>query len=314
MEAEEFFAELRVRARAVSEAIDGGVDILVYSGPIASRTDDELVREIKNKGKHPGCMLLLSTYGGSPDVAYRISRWLQARYFPFIVFVYGDCKSAGTLLAIGADGIILSEYAELGPLDIQLRKPDEPDEASSGLAPIHSMSVLQAQAYETFRGHFLALKQELGLTTRTASTIASELTIGAFREIYGQLDPLKVAEMDRATQIALEYGQRLRAGRHKPNVKDGALERLVFGYPSHSFVIDRNEATELFDVVAEPSKEQERLALHILGATRKPMQETYVRVIETDDPDAENKRTEDPRASAQTGENEPGGGSKGVPS
>ena len=34
------------------------------------------------------------------------------------------CKSAGTLLALGADEIIMSNLSELGPLDIQLPDRD----------------------------------------------------------------------------------------------------------------------------------------------------------------------------------------------
>ncbi len=43
----------------------------------------------------------------------------------FYLFVNGMCKSAGTLIAIGADVYLLTERAEFGPIDTQIRKPDE---------------------------------------------------------------------------------------------------------------------------------------------------------------------------------------------
>ena len=46
------------------------------------------------------------------------------------------CKSAGTILALGADVIIMSQYAELGPIDVQLQKEDEVGESTSGLVGI----------------------------------------------------------------------------------------------------------------------------------------------------------------------------------
>jgi len=57
--------------------------------------------------------------------------------------------------------------------------------------------------------------------------------------------------------IALAYGGRLDTG----NVKEGALERLAYGYPSHSFVIDRREAERLFVQVEAPHEEEAALAL-----------------------------------------------------
>ena len=40
-------------------------------------------------------------------------------------FIPRRCKSAGTLLLIGATSLIISDRGELGPLDVQLSKPDE---------------------------------------------------------------------------------------------------------------------------------------------------------------------------------------------
>jgi hypothetical protein len=52
--------------------------------------------------------------------------------------------------------------------------------------------------------------------------------------------------------IAKEYGERLDAVTH--NLKEGALERLLTEYPEHGFVIDGQEAKELFVNVCEPPK------------------------------------------------------------
>ena len=62
--------------------------------------------------------------------------------------------------------------------------------------------------------------------------------------------------MDRSLRIASDYGERI----GKSNLKPKALERLLAGYPSHSFVIDREEAGEIFEKVEEPSEELRRLA------------------------------------------------------
>ncbi len=67
------------------------------------------------------------------DVAYRIARCLQHRYERITAVISGQCKSAGTLLAIGAHELAFSDHGELGPLDVQLRKADDMWAATSGL-------------------------------------------------------------------------------------------------------------------------------------------------------------------------------------
>jgi len=77
--------------------------------------------------------LILSTHGGIGDSGFRIARTLRERYKRFYLFVPSVCKSAGTLIALGADELILSDEGELGPLDAQVRKLDEIGELGSGL-------------------------------------------------------------------------------------------------------------------------------------------------------------------------------------
>jgi hypothetical protein len=69
------------------------------------------------------------------------------------------------------------------------------------------------------------------------------------RPIYEQIDPVRLAEIERLLRIASEYGDRLDAG----NLKPGALAKLLAGYPSHGFVIDRAEAGTIFSNISEPT-------------------------------------------------------------
>ena len=88
-----------------------------------------------------------------------------------------------------------------------------------------------------------------------AGEIATRIASGLFAPIYSQIDPVRVGEVARALSIAEDYGRRLDG-----NLKPGALERLVGGYPSHSFVIDCEEVRDLFDNVREPTTDETELA------------------------------------------------------
>jgi len=103
-----------------------------------------------------------------------IARSLKRFYKRFTLHVFGCCKSAGTLVALGADEVVMSAHAELGPLDVQLLKEDELGQQSSGLDIFQALSIINAQAFRIFENNFLKIKQRsLGtITTKTAADIA----------------------------------------------------------------------------------------------------------------------------------------------
>lgn len=254
-------------------------DIIVFAGPVAIQSERRLNDAIRTGQRRDNVLLLLSTLGGSADVAYQIVRCLQRNYDTFVLFVDSACKSAGTLMALGANQIIMSDTAELGPLDIQVQRPGELGEYISGLTPIQSLDTLRREFFAAFEDYFLTLRFRSGLqiSTRMAADVAAQMAVGAFSPIYGQFDPLRLADNVRANMIALEYGQRIRT----TNVKDDTIERLIAGYPSHSFVIDRSEATQLFENVRAPTKLEFDLAnfFHPIAETAIEQEETVIRLI-----------------------------------
>jgi hypothetical protein len=76
------------------------------------RVTVKMIRTCHEAKRRPNLILLLVTEGGDPDAAYRISR-----YEKFSCLVSGYCKSAGTLLLLGANQLIFSEHGEIGPLE-----------------------------------------------------------------------------------------------------------------------------------------------------------------------------------------------------
>lgn len=171
----------------------------------------------------------------------------------FRLFVDTRCKSAGTILAVGANILIFSDYGELGPIDVQVRKGDEIGERSSVLTPKHAVEALQELALHhfayLFKGLRFAEEAEISFPTKLAAEVAKGMSVGLFEPVFAQIDPMRVGEYDRAMRIASEYGKRLGTS----NFKEGALQKLVSGYPAHGFVIDKKEADELFQVVEEPT-------------------------------------------------------------
>ncbi len=83
--------------------------------------------------------LLLHTAGGDIDAADKIVRILRKRVgadHELRVIVPDHAKSAGTLIAIGADWIVMSESSELGPIDPQIVTRDASGQTSQ--RPAHA--------------------------------------------------------------------------------------------------------------------------------------------------------------------------------
>ena len=131
-------------------------DVFLYYGGISKSGYSDLsdkLEFIDNK-KEKVCLILV-TYGGNPDAGYRIARALSHHYKNIEILIPDVCKSAGTLLCIGAKKLILGDRGELGPLDIQLSKPDEMFENMSGLDIIQALNALEAQVLKSFKSYLI---------------------------------------------------------------------------------------------------------------------------------------------------------------
>lgn len=275
--------ELAVIDAADKVATQRNADVFFYSGPIERWSADRFVRKVASCRSRPNAIVLLATFGGSGDAAFRMARALHEEYDggEIAVLVSTYCKSAGTLFAIGAKEIVMSDLAELGPLDVQISKPDTLFERTSGLTPSQSLSALRAEAYYCFNHFFVEISRSSGyaISAKTAATIAASVTAGLYRPIYGQIDPMRFGEFQRAVQIAGEYGRRLDSW--SDNLKDSrSLAKLIGGYPSHEFVIDRCEAETLFRRVSRPTEDEKALAEKLANKTLNALKGDGNAVIE----------------------------------
>lgn len=227
--------------------------VILYAGPISKIGYDALCEVCENlEGTDTEATLVLATFGGDPHAGFRIARSLQ-HYFPdgFRLLVPDQCKSAGTLIAIGAKELVIADKGELGPLDVQVAKSNELFESASGLDLPQSITAVTADAIQAFKDALVNARLTYNLSTKISGELATKLVVGLFSPIYAQIDPVKLGEHQRANFIGHEYGRRL--AEKSKNLKKTAIMQLVSGYPSHGFVIDRKEAKALFERVDKPT-------------------------------------------------------------
>jgi len=106
----------------------GGHDVIVYAAdlnkgmaPITISYDDLLaVKDQLSNLSGEALDLILETPGGSGEVAEDIIRLLRSRYDKLAVIVPGYAKSAGTIMAMAGDEILMEPASSLGPIDAQM--------------------------------------------------------------------------------------------------------------------------------------------------------------------------------------------------
>lgn len=244
-------------AKAVSEESDS--DVFLYNGTIKRGADLAVIQEMYRAKRQKYAILILVTSGGDPHAAYKIARYAQNHYEAYTVLVPGMCKSAGTLIAVGANCIAFASYGELGPIDIQTIKTDNLAERQSGLTITESINHLTKSALLMHGGVFAAIMNDTDavISFKTAAEAASELVTGLYTPIFSQIDPMEVGEKARSMRIASDYGKRLNA--RSQNLESEALNNLTRTYPSHSFVIDMQEAGSLFSNIRPLTEHEQTL-------------------------------------------------------
>lgn len=259
-------------ANKLAERTDS--DVYFFNSGIERPYDQDLIDCVAAlRKKRKNIIFVMVTEGGDADAAYRMSRCMQENYQKVTCIVPGYCKSAGTLLVIGASEVAMSDGGELGPLDVQMVKRDELGEWQSGLTISSAMVALHERAFAAFEHFFLTTKQRSmnRITFKTATEIAAKLTGALFAPVFGHIDPFHVGESYRSTAIALYYGTRL--DEVSDNLKYGALDLLISDYPHHGFVIDRKEAGNLFKQVRNVTQLEADLITALGHAVKHPMLE-----------------------------------------
>ncbi|WFP89661.1 SDH family Clp fold serine proteinase [Ensifer adhaerens] len=259
--------------RDVADAYDA--DIYVYSGNIDHAGFGKVVEAFSRDGR-PNALVILTTNGGLANSAYKISRFFQSQYDRFIIFIPSVCKSAGTLLAIGAHELIMSTFSELGPLDVQLYERDEIGARKSGLLSHSAFDALKAETFALYEHFMLSIKQRSAdnISFPIASEVAGDMASRVMSPIFEQISPSILGSDYRDLQVAIEYGNRLAL--QSENITFEAVKFLTEQYPSHDFIIDKNEAEKLFHDVEAPKPELWALIKYLKDFVFVPHEPTTV--------------------------------------
>lgn len=224
-------------------------DIYVYAGTIDEKGYEALRNEVLDARRSDNVILILITNGGSDTAAFKIARLFQTFYDNFDIFIPAQCKSAGTIVALGANRLLMSPFAELGPIDAQGLQRDELGIVDSSLSTQASLeAVMQASAkfFETSVVNLIALSQG-SISFRLASEICGSMATSIVSPLVARIDPAVLGRQKRGVEQGIKYGSQLASV--SGNADEGTVISLAQGYPCHDFVIDFAQAKSLFRYV-----------------------------------------------------------------
>lgn len=228
-------------------------DIYSYFAPINGEGLERL-QAATGDPTHARAILILNTEGGDGAAAYQIARHFHRNYERLTVYIPFSCASAGTFVALGAHDLIMDSSAIMGPIDPQIRKHDEISMRESALSSQAALRALGDAAYRIMEDTAVSLvtRSETAVSFKLASEVGANLATNLVSGLASKLDPTVFGTRQLAIDSAIEYGKRLI--RVSNNASEDTVHHLVTAYPSHDFVIDFAEASELFRNVSEPSE------------------------------------------------------------
>ena len=106
-----------------------GVYLVVYAGATGKQIPDiplnmddyytiyDMLRSVESKKLD----FYIETPGGSGEAAEEIGRFIRDKFENIVFVISGESKSAGTILALSGDEILMTRSGSLGPIDAQIR-------------------------------------------------------------------------------------------------------------------------------------------------------------------------------------------------
>ena len=205
--------------------------------------------------------VLLHSPGGDAHTAFRLARFLRRHCQGYTVIIPRYAKSAATLFSLGASDIYFGDYAEFGPIDVQLDNAEQ-ERTISALEVVQSLERLNSEALlavDSMMTHLMRRSQKkVDALLPAVLRYAADLT----KPMFDKIDTVSFTFHARLLKIGEDYARMLLRHSYRPEIADTIAYSLTRKYPDHGFVIDCDEAKAIgLELQRLPDKLREPLAL-----------------------------------------------------
>lgn len=190
--------------------------------------------------KHKDIDFMIISNGGDPIVSLRIISILRKRFKHISVLVPYVAYSAATVLALGADEIVMHPYSNLGPVDPQLTFSDTTGQKMNF-------------STEDVRNYIEFVRKDVGIS-------AQKHLITALHSLLTEVGPTHVGFTKRTQSLSLALSTKLletQIGKKK-DAKHIA-KTLNSSFYHHGYALDREEAKSIGLEIKYPKKKIEKL-------------------------------------------------------
>lgn len=193
-------------------------------------------------GPTPKISLVMHTNGGDTSTAWRLVNLIRSFCDDFEVIVPMKAMSAGTLMSLGANEIVMTKQAVLGPIDPSLNHPLGPQFHNGNQLARIPVSV------EAVRGYLDAANQ---LSITDPQTLGHILI-----DLANKVHPLVLGQIFRTRdQIRFLAAKLLRSTVQDSDKVGQIIDFLCADSGSHDYTLNRREAEALGLNVTKPSTE-----------------------------------------------------------
>lgn len=188
--------------------------------------------------------LFIYSRGGDIDVPWRIATGLRTTASKWSVLIPFRANSAATLLALGADEIVMGPQAELGPIDpiMNIRRPAGPN---------LPQMVDEAVNVEDVMSYIRFVSERVKLTEQGAAA-------ASLGKLTDRLDAIGLGNAYRTHTHIREVARRMLGSRAQPasgETVSNIIETLAEKVYAHGHAIGRREAHDLgLPVVEAPGE------------------------------------------------------------
>ncbi|AEB14026.1 SDH family Clp fold serine proteinase [Treponema succinifaciens] len=211
---------------------------------IANDATDYITEHLDKIGVVPKISLFLFTNGGNTLAGWNIVNLIRQFCDDFEIIVPGKARSTGTLMCLGANRIIMTKQATLGPIDPSVNTPLNPTIPNAGPQARVPVSVEAIKGFLELAKHELNLKDERALAD-------------IFNVLADKVHPLVLGEVYRAIGQIQMLARKLLVNQVTDEEKiKKIISFLCSESGSHDYTINRREAkNELGLNIEKPSQD-----------------------------------------------------------
>ena len=177
--------------------------------------------------------LFLYTNGGNTLTAWSLVNLIRSFCRTFEVIIPANCFSSGTLICLGADELVMTKQAMLGPIDPSVNGPLNPS-----IPNVNDPKAKVPVSVEHVNAYIEMAKNEFGITDQTCLT---QILLNLSEKIH----PLTLGQVYKSRSQIQMLAKKLLSWQNLNEEKENAIIRFLCSESgSHDYSIRRKEAIE----------------------------------------------------------------------